>query len=108
MRIVVALVLLVAAAWAQGPTRISGRVNLDGARIAVWDGERFLGETKSKDRAFEIALSPEDLARREHPFGPVVLRVRGDRMAERRVEVSFEDPTVEIELEPAVVIEGRI
>jgi hypothetical protein len=124
MRRLACLLCLAALAFAQDPPgdpvalAVGGRV-LDGKRepaagltVQVWDAlvpERFLaqGTTGPKGR-FLVALRAGDLSRREHAYGPLLVVVQGDGIAQQRREVAAGARDVEIVAGKARVVRGKV
>jgi len=115
MRSVVLVLSLAAAAAAEDDPvsfAVGGRVeDVDGQPVAglavrVWDAlaaQRFLGQgaTGPKGR-FLVALREGQLARRDHPWGPLRLVVAGPGVADRRVEVAPGSRDLVVRVQPAV------
>ncbi|MHC4971465.1 MAG: carboxypeptidase regulatory-like domain-containing protein [Planctomycetota bacterium] len=85
---------------------------LAGVRVEAWDRmapERYLAQTVSGAKGrFVLAVRASAAARREHPYAPVILVVRGAGMAEARVEAPAGARDLEIRTEAAVVVRGVV
>ncbi len=94
--------------------RIVGRDNkpAPGLAVQVWDAlavQRFLGQgTTGPKGRFLIALRADELKRREHPWGPLLLVVRGPGVADRRLQIAPGTRKATIHVEPSVPRKKRI
>jgi hypothetical protein len=117
------LVLLASLALAQEPEdpvafTVGGRVldpdreALAGLRVEAWDRmepERYLAQTVTGAKGrFLLAVRASAAARRDHPYGPILLVVRSAGMAEARLEAQAGARGVEVSTAPAVVIRGVV
>jgi protocatechuate 3,4-dioxygenase beta subunit len=85
---------------------------LAGLRVEAWDRlepERYLAQTVTGAKGrFLLAVRASAVARREHPYAPVILVVRGAGMAEARVKAQAGARDVEIRTKPALVVRGVV
>lgn len=117
------LVLLASVAFAQEPEdpvafAVEGRVldkekePLAGLRVEAWDRmapDRYLGQTVTGAKGrFRLGVRASAGLRREHPYGPVILIVRGAGVAEARVEAQAGARDLEIRTAPAAVLRGVV
>ncbi|HEX5139268.1 MAG TPA: carboxypeptidase-like regulatory domain-containing protein [Planctomycetota bacterium] len=83
-----------------------------GVRIEAWDGlepARFLCEGASgADGRFLVAFRRSDLARRDHPFGPVRLLAVGDGLATAVADVPAGAREARLVVRPTVLIRGSV
>jgi len=85
---------------------------LSGVRVEAWDGlepDRFLSEGASgADGRFLLVLRQSDLARREHPFGPLRFLAVGEGLATAVVEAPAVAREVRLVAVPAREIRGSV
>ncbi|MHC4163910.1 MAG: carboxypeptidase regulatory-like domain-containing protein [Planctomycetota bacterium] len=85
---------------------------LAGLRVEAWDRmqpERYLGQTVSGAKGrFLLALRASAVARREHRYAPVILVVRGEGIAETRLEAAAGARDLDVRTEAAAVIRGVV
>jgi len=103
MKLALWVLILCAAVRAQDAVAfvIEGRVvDRPGVEVSVWDDfspDRFLARTVTDEAGhFAVAVEREDALRREHPYGPVVLVVRGKGVAQTRRRTGVGAGEVEI------------
>ncbi|MHC4960469.1 MAG: carboxypeptidase-like regulatory domain-containing protein, partial [Planctomycetota bacterium] len=94
---------------------VAGKVEgADGKRIeiALWDAlapARFLAKGEADGAgSFKLGVAQSTAGRREHPFGPVLVVVKGKGLAQRRVEAAAGSDKVEVRTALSKPVEGVV